>query len=122
MQAAAWVPPSPAVSKWAAARQSPRCPACGLPVYPAEVVMASHRTAFHKWCVKCRRCCKPLTGSTLTEHKAQLYCSNCYQHIYMEKVTATHECDSTRSADLTTWRWCCRTTHSTAASSLAGWR
>ena len=29
---------------------------------------------------------KSLTPSTLTEHKAQLYCQGCYQQVFMEKV------------------------------------
>eukprot|EP00091_Calanus_sinicus_P003078 TRINITY_DN1322_c0_g1_i4.p1 TRINITY_DN1322_c0_g1~~TRINITY_DN1322_c0_g1_i4.p1 ORF type:complete len:217 (+),score=27.46 TRINITY_DN1322_c0_g1_i4:66-716(+) len=78
-----WVPPPR--SKWAVAPASPRCPACRTPIYPAEVVIAAHHTPFHKWCIKCRRCKKPLTPATLNEHMKKLYCHNCYKHVFMVK-------------------------------------
>ena len=83
-RAQGWVPPPK--SKWAAASASPQCPTCRLAIYPAEVVIAAHRTPFHKWCVKCKRCKKNLTPATLNEHKLKLYCQNCYQHVFMDKV------------------------------------
>jgi len=80
---ASWKPPPK--SKWSFVPSTPKCPACRSSIYPAELVMASDRTPFHKSCVKCTICKKSLTPSNLTEHKTQLYCSNCYQQVFMEK-------------------------------------
>ena len=38
------------------------------------IMMTMHRRPYHKKCVKCVRCNKPLTPATLNEHQTQLYC------------------------------------------------
>lgn len=68
---------------WVAPTAVPRCPVCKLPVYPAEAFMASDRRPFHKQCVKCFNCKKPLTASTINNHQDQLFCKNCYDEIFM---------------------------------------
>ncbi|XP_059092851.1 uncharacterized protein LOC131888084 isoform X1 [Tigriopus californicus] len=58
-----------------------RCPACKKPVYPAEQIIATDRTPYHRVCVRCVACRCGLTPGTLTEKDGQLYCRMCYQKI-----------------------------------------
>ena len=44
--------------------------------------MALDRTPFHKQCVKCKQCSKPLNSGSLNEHNTQLYCKSCYDNIF----------------------------------------
>ena len=69
-------------NKWAV----PKCPACKTSVYPAEACMAVDRTPFHKQCVKCKTCAKPLAPSDINEHQTQLYCKACYDNVFCQKV------------------------------------
>ena len=71
-------------NKWAPA--VPKCPACKTSVYPAEACMAVDRTPFHKQCVKCKTCSKPLAPSDINEHQTQLYCKACYDNVFCQKV------------------------------------
>jgi len=80
---ASWKPAQK--SGWKAPSLAPKCPSCRSSIFPAELVMASDRTPFHKSCVRCKICQKSLTPSTLTEHKTQLYCTPCYQQVFMIK-------------------------------------
>jgi len=67
---------------WTAPPAAPKCPACSSSVYPAESVMALDRKPFHKQCVKCRQCSKPLNSASINEHNTQLFCSACYDNIF----------------------------------------
>ena len=51
-------------------------------IYPAELVMAADRTPFHKQCIKCKICSKPLNSATMNEHGSQLYCKACYDGLF----------------------------------------
>ena len=48
--------------------------------------MAVDRTPFHKKCVKCKSCSKPLNSATINEHQTQLYCKSCYDNIFQSGV------------------------------------
>ena len=48
--------------------------------------MAVDRTPFHKKCVKCKTCGKPLNSGTINEHQTQLYCKACYDNIFHSGV------------------------------------
>merc|ERR1711890_226801 len=43
------------------------------------------RTPFHKSCVKCFNCNKGLNSQTLNNHENQLFCSPCYQMLFMSQ-------------------------------------
>merc|ERR1711874_87795 len=64
---------------WKAFSQPPRCPACATPVFANEAYMAADRTPFHRTCVKCDLCTKPLTPGEINEHEKHLYCRVCYE-------------------------------------------
>ena len=70
---------------WTAPPTAPRCPACKTSVFPAESVMAGDRLPFHKQCVKCCKCQKSLSPSSLNNHQNKLYCNNCYDEVFMSQ-------------------------------------
>eukprot|EP00095_Tigriopus_kingsejongensis_P011713 maker-scaffold452_size166894-snap-gene-0.43 protein:Tk11713 transcript:maker-scaffold452_size166894-snap-gene-0.43-mRNA-1 annotation:"muscle lim protein mlp84b" len=55
-----------------------RCPACKRPVYPAEQIIATDRTPYHRMCVRCVGCKTGLTPGSLTEKDGQIYCRVCF--------------------------------------------
>merc|ERR1711915_1015837 len=62
------------------------CPVCSMSAFPAESYMAADRTPYHRACLKCNKCCKRLTPSSMAEHDKMLYCDHCYQLIFIEKA------------------------------------
>merc|ERR1719341_1527190 len=64
---------------WTTAPPNPRCPACSNPVFSNEAYMAADRTPFHKTCIKCVLCSKPLSPADINEHEKQLFCRVCYE-------------------------------------------
>eukprot|EP00092_Neocalanus_flemingeri_P014151 GFUD01015265.1.p2 GENE.GFUD01015265.1~~GFUD01015265.1.p2 ORF type:complete len:165 (-),score=48.34 GFUD01015265.1:16-456(-) len=68
---------------WKSSTPSPLCPACSRSSYPAESYMAADRTPYHLACLMCHQCSKKLTPATLAEHDKQLYCSVCYQEMFI---------------------------------------
>ena len=47
--------------------------------------MAGDRLPFHKQCVKCCKCQKSLSPSSLNNHQNKLYCNNCYDEVFMSQ-------------------------------------
>ena len=76
----------PCTMPWTAAPPTPRCPACSTPVFANEAYMAADRTPFHKTCIKCGLCRKPLSPADINEHEKQLFCRVCYESSLAPKV------------------------------------
>merc|ERR1712228_1088397 len=52
------------------------CPVCSMSAFPAESYMAADRTPYHRACLKCNKCCKRLTPSSMAEHDKMSYCDH----------------------------------------------
>ncbi|XP_060074511.1 muscle LIM protein Mlp84B-like [Ylistrum balloti] len=60
------------------------CLRCGHTVYYAEEVRAMGRK-WHKICLSCGHCGKPLDSSTCTDHDGDIFCRNCYGKLFGPK-------------------------------------
>lgn len=57
---------------------SDHCPKCDKPVYVTDKVPGPFVRNWHKGCLKCAHCSKPLDSSSPTKDN-QAYCSTCFR-------------------------------------------
>lgn len=55
-----------------------KCPRCGKTVYLAERVLGPRGIDWHKQCLRCKECTKPLDQGTVAEHDQEAYCRPCH--------------------------------------------
>ncbi|KAG2467462.1 cysteine-rich protein 2 isoform X2 [Polypterus senegalus] len=62
-----------------------KCPKCEQPVYFAEKVSSLGKN-WHRFCLKCERCCKTLSPGSHAEHDGMPYCHKpCYATLFGPK-------------------------------------
>ncbi len=68
--------------------RSEKCGRCLKSVYAVEEIKVSNKS-FHKTCLRCNSCNKPLEKNSLNEHENGLYCTNCYSRNFGPKAYGT---------------------------------
>ncbi|PVU87908.1 hypothetical protein BB559_005821 [Furculomyces boomerangus] len=60
------------------------CPRCNKKIYAAEMAKFSGKK-FHKSCVSCGNCKKPISTKNMSDHNNEIYCLQCYGKLFGPK-------------------------------------